>query len=115
VQYPPAPKPAEDLPKPLEVVTPAGPRIRLTIPADATEGVQAWEASSYEEMTLKLYKSIVHANRFLSRQSRELKQVRDVLKSVSRYLMSLSRLRGAEADAELRELQKLVEQQSQGC
>jgi hypothetical protein len=109
-QPPRPPRPVEPLPKPAEIITPAGTKYRFVIPAEGTEGLQAWESDSLEDLSGKLFKSLQHANVYIQRQKRQLKELHGLLRSITAYLESLARLRGAQADAELQELMKIIEQ-----
>jgi hypothetical protein len=100
--------PAEQLSKPAEIVTPTGTRYRFVIPPEGSEGSQAWESDDLLELSGKLFKSLQHANVYIQRQKRELKEVHDLLNSITAYLSSLSQLRDAAANAELGELTRII-------
>lgn len=76
--------------KPGDVLTPAGHKLRYVIEPIGTEGRQAWEADTPEQMNEKLFRSLQHANQYIQCQKRELQSRDAVIKKVSVFLTYLA-------------------------
>lgn len=98
-----------------DIITPDGPKIRLTIEPEGNEGRQVFEGANHEELCGKLHKACLHGSRLIRRQAQELKAMRNTMHKVLELVVALSRCEnrlGPDARKVLTEISELVDTQN---